>query len=378
MPFSNGYNFRRSVTLFSARVPSTQTDFPVAIAGTYPFLRLDTWGGGVTDSRGYDIIFTSDSAGMVVLDFERVFWDETTGRVEFHVKVPSVSASADTVFYLFYGNSLVTTDPANPTLVWDANYKAVYHMGTGAALILTDSTSNGNTGTNFGATPQFVQMGGAAAFVSGGAQYVDLGTGLNLTGPLTVEMRCFVNYLPPAGKFPIFLSNYDSGPTNGFELLIHDHTGLDDNSFYFQAENASAAVVVYSGTVPPDTPAHPANPNQKAVTYNTSSGFIIHYHDGINVGYGSGSTGGGNIGSSGIGTTTAHLLLGRRSGGSTDANLFLDGYIDELRISNIVRSADWIMTGYRNQQYLDIAGVDSFYKIEDTASGGSACLNAAY
>ena len=41
----------------------------------------------------------------------------------------SLSNSADTVVYAYYGNA-VATNQQNPTGVWDSNYKGVWHFGT--------------------------------------------------------------------------------------------------------------------------------------------------------------------------------------------------------------------------------------------------------
>jgi len=43
------------------------------------------------------------------------------------------------------------------------------------------------------------------------------------------------------------------------------------------------------------------------------------------------------------------LRIGSGTGTGGAANYFFSGGIDEVRISNIARSADWITTSYRNQ-----------------------------
>jgi|GEM_PF-4883534 len=52
------------------------------------------------------------------------------------VQVPSVSSASDTEIYMYYGNSSGTSQ-ANPQNVWDNNFKAVFHGNS-----LTDSTGN--------------------------------------------------------------------------------------------------------------------------------------------------------------------------------------------------------------------------------------------
>lgn len=70
--WSNGYASRRAVTIDHTKVPNTdQTNFPMLFSGTYPYLATSGNGGGVTNSNGYDIIFTSDAAGASLLPFEQ-------------------------------------------------------------------------------------------------------------------------------------------------------------------------------------------------------------------------------------------------------------------------------------------------------------------
>src|SRR3974390_969201 len=107
--WSNGYANRRAVTIDHTKVPnSDQSNFPVLFSGTYPYLATTSNGGGVTNANGYDIVFTSDAGGSSALAFERESYNASTGAVSFWVKIPTVSHTSDTVFYVFYGNSSVT------------------------------------------------------------------------------------------------------------------------------------------------------------------------------------------------------------------------------------------------------------------------------
>jgi hypothetical protein len=65
--------------------------------------------------------------------------------------------------------------------------------------------------------------------------------------------------------------------------------------------------------------------------------------------------------------TTSSLYIGwRRSAPSGSANGFFAGSIDEVRLSDTVRGADWILTGYRNQ-----SAPEQFYTISSETGGGS-------
>src|ERR1700747_1327387 len=149
----NGYSYSRAITIDHTKVPNTdQTNFPVLISNTYSYLATTANGGNVTNANGYDITFTSDAAGTSPLAYEQESYSASTGKVSYWVKVPTLSHTTDTVIYMFYGNSSVTTDQSNKTAVWDSNYAGVWHLPNGSTLSASDTTSNANNGTITGAT----------------------------------------------------------------------------------------------------------------------------------------------------------------------------------------------------------------------------------
>ena len=49
--WSNGYSYRRAITISHTKVPTTdQTDFPVLVSGTFSYLATTANGGNVTNS----------------------------------------------------------------------------------------------------------------------------------------------------------------------------------------------------------------------------------------------------------------------------------------------------------------------------------------
>jgi hypothetical protein len=185
----NGYAYRRAVTIDHTKVSNTdQLNFPVLISGSYSYLATTANGGNVTNANGYDITFTSDASGFSPLAYEREMYNASNGAVDFWVQVPVVSHGSDTVIYMFYGNSSVTTDQSNVTGTWDSNYAGVWHFPTGSTLSASDSTSNGNNGTINSASATNGEIDGAASF-SGSLNPITLAnsTSLSITGNLTIE-----------------------------------------------------------------------------------------------------------------------------------------------------------------------------------------------
>ena len=87
-------------------------------------------------------------AGKSPLYWEIETYNNATGEVVFWVKT-TLSHTVNTVIYLFYTNASVTTFQSTATSVWDANFKGVWHYRDRAAnTTISDSTSNGNNLTN--------------------------------------------------------------------------------------------------------------------------------------------------------------------------------------------------------------------------------------
>src|SRR5207244_12066018 len=141
---------QRSLTIDHTKVPSTQSNFTVLVSVTDPALKTVANGGHVANANGYDIGFYADSGGTTKLKWEVEKYDGTAGNLIAWVKIPSVSSSSDTVFYLMYGDSAINTDQSDPRNTWDSNFKAIWHLGNDTTLSLIDTISGDsltNTGT---------------------------------------------------------------------------------------------------------------------------------------------------------------------------------------------------------------------------------------
>jgi len=162
------YTTRRKLTIDHDLIDAALTDLPVLVKLTDA--RFD-WTHSNAD--GFDIRFTEDD-GETLLKYERERHDGAD-YAEYWVKIGSVSADTDTDFYMYY-RTTDTADGADPTNVWDANYKAVYHMDD-----LTTSTIDDSTGVNDGTKASADnpaeadgKIGKCQAFTD---DYIDIGTG---------------------------------------------------------------------------------------------------------------------------------------------------------------------------------------------------------
>jgi len=123
------YSYVRQIVINHTHVPNTdQTNFPFLVNVIDPLLATTAHNGHVTNSNGYDIVFSSDPNGLSILNFEIEEYVPASGQLVAWVNIPTLSHGSNTVLYMFYGNPSITTSQQNSTAVWDSNYQAVYHL----------------------------------------------------------------------------------------------------------------------------------------------------------------------------------------------------------------------------------------------------------
>jgi hypothetical protein len=138
------------ITIDHTKVAFASENFPVLISLTDDSLTTFDC-GFVEDPDGDDIVFTNATTTLQ-LYHEIEKYDAATGELIAWVLVPSLSGSADTDIYMYFGNSSVTSPTESPTDVWDSNYVGVWHLNedpSGTAPQMKDSTSNGNHGESW-------------------------------------------------------------------------------------------------------------------------------------------------------------------------------------------------------------------------------------
>lgn len=172
-----GWSKRQKLTIDHTQVDDELTDFPVKV-----IVSSDNPLFYTAKSDGSDVRFTA-ADGETLLKFEREVHDTTEKIAVYHVKIPSVSSTSDTDFYLYYGNASAS-DASSPNDVWDSNYKLVMHMGSS----LEDSTSNSNDGTNYGTTLGLASDGYYRSF-DGVDDYIQVADSpsLHITEAITIQ-----------------------------------------------------------------------------------------------------------------------------------------------------------------------------------------------
>ncbi len=327
--YSSSYLYRRPLIINHNKVSTvsktTLSNFPVLVSVTNTDLKASTSGGYVQRVTGNDILFT-DSTGSTKLSYELESYNGTTGNVVAWVKIASLTPAADTTIYMYYDNA-TATDQSNATGVWDDGgsnyYKGVWHLPNGTTLSVSDSTTT-NTTSNNNTTATTGQIDGGDA-LSGSSQYINIGNNaaLQITGDMTIEAWIkptdYANYNGIVGKT-------SSNMPAPYDFYLAQTSGIPR----FYRGNGSAFGEM-NGTAAPSTGVW----SHIAVTMAGTA--VTHYLNGATNGNGALST------TIGDGGTSA--LIGSRN----DLATMFKGSMDEVRISNSARSADWVKTEYNNQ-----------------------------
>ena len=213
-------SYTRSITIDHTKCGSADSsNFPVLVSLSGTTLKTVANGGHVNRSDGYDIGFYSDSAHTSKYNWAVEYYDPVGGVLVAWVKIPTVSHTSDTVFYINYGNTTITTFQGGAVgTVYSNGYAAVYWMSEATGASLVDQTGNGNSGTPTVSNPTQVsgKVDGALSFANASSQYFDCGTMTSVDNISNYSIgywgkRVSTSYLVMAGKNAATVNNYVYG-----------------------------------------------------------------------------------------------------------------------------------------------------------------------
>ena len=302
----SGWSYRKKIVISKSKVDADLTDFPLLVK-----LNADTAVGTKGLSTGYDLRFTS-SDGTTLLAYERESFAVSSSKATANiwVKVPTITTASDTVIYMYYGKA-DAVDGASQSNVWNSNYTAVWHLNeTGTNPQVFDATSNNTDSTSQVWTPTASsKIAGGAGFGSGKGVY------FNSTNVSTINSVSFwvkLNTIRESGiigssaSTNVFIDNlgpiyYTAGSSNNVSVNPSFATGI---WYYMSIIRNGTSVDFYKNGVQVET--------TKTLSVNNDLTFT------------------------GIGILPGY------------SDTYLDGYLDELRVSTINRSASWAKFEYYN------------------------------
>ncbi len=322
------YAYYGSVTIDHTKVGSTDSsNFPVYVSLSDTALKTVANGGKITSSSGYDLAFFSDIGLASALAFEIESYSGTSGNYKAFVKITTLSHTADTVIYFGYGDSSVTTSQENLPSTWVNGFVSVWHFRDGSSLDLTNSVSGGPTLASMGGTAASAGLIGSGAVDIDGTNNHGLyaATAPFSTYPLTLEAWFNADVLSN-GKCLIGVGQVPASGAADAEIQLRTTGAIRMN---VGGISATTTATVTAGTT-----------HYAAGTASSEDSRTI-YLDGANA----------------VTVNTAHSASQGTWGGTYVGDLpisgstsvfVVDGRIDEVRVSNVVRSADWILATYNN------------------------------
>lgn len=319
-------SWQKRVSITINGVSGTLTDFPYLIqVNSSDDLQASS------QVNGNDILFTA-SDGATKLSHEIELYDSPTGTLTAWVKIPTLVNG--TVIYMYYGN-LSAADQQDIPNVWNSSYKGVWHMRGDGTTTIFESTSNPNAGTktatanvstgkidgaqDFNGTTAFVNCGSDASLDDITVKTIEFWTRMDNLYPVAAQGSHFINKgdtgwfvatdITAPGRC-IFGHNFSSGSgTNRWQWPI-----ITTGQWYH-------FVIVYDRSLATNNPLVWVNGAAQVVTnYNRATGTAL--------------------------SDAAHSFQMSKSPGNAR---WVDGIMDEVRISSGARSEDWIVTTYNNQ-----------------------------
>ena len=332
-----GWLYRKRITVDHTQVGSSLTDFPVLLS-----LDADANIGLSARSDGHDIRITT-SDGTTLLEYERATWSVVGGKATAQIwfRAPSLSSVADTDFYIYYGNPSAS-DGEDAANVWDDDSVAVWHLE--AADPTADSTGDHDL-TDDGTDDVAGQIGRGRDFVAADTDYMTAADSPDWDFPDAFTLQCW--------------TNLDSSSVT--RDVVHREGAVDHDGFFLEQRSTNKLWFgpFINGSydyAESDSAVHGAWHLIHGV--RAADGTLTMYVDGV----AQTKTGmkPGAIDSDSV------VFLGRHS---TMGTRYLNGILDEVRLSKTARSAAWIAAEYTNQ-----ATPTTFYTLgeAETEPGGYA------
>lgn len=325
--YNASWQYRKKNTVQAGQVSGgPHTNFPMLVSTTLDTAKVQT--------DGDDVLFTS-SNGTTKLDHEIESYNSVTGALVAWVEVPSINNGTEV--YIYYGNPSASNQE-NVSGTWSEggnnNYKMVQHLNESSGTHY-DSTSNANNGTPSGGVSQGIstKINGGDSF-DGVNDYVNMGDVLDFDVNNAFSICSWLNNAATGGALVTKGQGGDSGH-NGYVL---DSSGGNNKARFMLREDGDYIYYLTQSSTP--SPLTGVWRHACAVYdgSNTISGLKLFVNGAQDYVIS------GNNGPAGTFLSAYPLYIGRNEGGS-----YLNGSIDEVRISNTVRSSGWIQTEYNNQ-----------------------------
>ena len=343
----SGYAFKKQLTLntISAGITTDQTNFPALVyiqdnnlivtnncnnKVQYP---LGNYNGPA--GTNYDFAFL-DPTTSTELNYQVENYNSTTGTLLVWVQIPKLYAANNNTLSFYFGSLTPAHTATFYNNTWASDYLAVYHFNETSGTVL-DATNNAVNGTPTNITAATDKIHTAAGLTGGGYNFSKASGSKIITSKkadITANaftLSAWISVTTPGNDNKIVSNELNFGP--GYKMAAKTNA--------IETETRSTNTIGSEGNL------------GRGGTITTGWHYIqgtfngtafINYLDGV------------AVTTSLLKTATSLTPLAgdvvaigidHRSG-TSDEN-FYDGLMDEVRISNVIKSADWIKAEYVNQ-----------------------------
>ena len=338
----SGFNWTNTLTVDHTQVigSSDLVDFPMLVSLNATQLKSTANGGYVNNPNGYDIVFSG--ANDKQLDHEIEYYNPATGEYRAWVRLPILFHDMNTELRISCGN---TSFQANPTTqdTWSNDFEAVWHMDNDPSNSELRDAAGTFNGVSYGQmTSSDVVPGriGKAIDFDGTNDYFAIKDkyyeGNGSTTQLTVS--AWIKTTHNNNNWTSNWSIVDFDRSEHFNFFVH---GKGKASF---STRGSGINDFHGGN---DGQLNDGEWHQMTGVFDGTKKFI--YIDGVLVGTNNNPHNGSLLGTDtkrfgfiGDGSEAASFN-GSRNG------INFSGQLDEIRILNVAKSADWIATEFNNQ-----------------------------
>ncbi len=311
-------------------------DFPLLIS----LFDTDLRDNDKVQPDGDDIAFSNE---FQMLDHEIELFNQTFNNTHAQliawVRIPALSPFEDTIIRMYYGNPYMRAQE-NPQGVWDNNYKLVQHLHETSGIHY-DSTRNNNDGTPNGNLNQNTscKIDGADDFNGVNTNItIEDSSSLDITDAITIEAWIEDDIgekrrvVTKGGEIYVLRTDW-SGQLHGYLMKGSTLYHAKSQNNIISTGNKHYVVLTWDGL---------SDDNKLRLYHNGFETNSYEIQDSI---------------TGPLDESDNALFIGNNG----DQDEWWDGKIDEVRISSMARSEDWIATEYNNQY-----DPSSFYSVSSS------------
>ena len=321
--------YEKDITIDSSMTSAILNDFPVLIEITDSDLAADA------QADGDDIIFKIDGEAV---DFEIEYFDQASGNLTAWVKVPTLYATRDTVITMAYGNP--NSGPSSSAKAWD-DFETVHHLADDPSGTVYDSTANNYDGTSFGG----MTSGNLVSGIAGEGINFDYDFGtvansdmINIGQIFTDDWSSFTVslwvYMDIADDVRVFSKSSSTNPlyhiltTRLAAQTLNVRLWTDEATGSNHAANTSFAL---------------SNWQHLVWSWDASSSTVLGFMNGVAI------LSESHTGNDLQDSNDVFVIANNNMETSASEERFFDGILDEIRLTQSLRSADWIAAEFNNQ-----------------------------